>query len=207
MKVERKDGIIYERNKKRGKETVPSKEQYSQTIAKLMNNKEHWSVVLVVRMGCEMGMSRQDIVNAEINNVDRYHERGLWIEISKKVKRGKKYEMRSREVPINSSLYMFIQQYKDINQKYLLNRQRGDLSKPNDEQKVNELFTKGNINWSPHKSRHYFRTQVKVWMRKNNQYDEEVIDAFMGHKPREAREHYGVIDWDYKRDIIDKVFG
>lgn len=205
MRIERKDGITYERQKMRGKETIPSKEQYQKAINDLSTNKQ-WDIVLVVRMGCEMGMSRQDIVNAEIRNVDRHHPRGLWIDISKKVKRGKKYEMRSREVPINSSLYQLIQTHKGDNQKYILKRKRGDIAKPFDVQRINELYEKGGIMWSPHKARHYFRTQLKVWMRKNRQYDEEVIDALLGHKPREAREMYGVIDWDYKRDIIDKIF-
>jgi len=71
----------------------------------------------------------------------------------------------------------------------------------------NYLYEEAHIPWSPHKSRHYFRTQLKRWMRENRQYDEEVIDALMGHQPRDAREMYGVIDEDYKKEIVDKVFG
>lgn len=204
-KIIRKDGIIYEREEKRGKETIPSKQQYTETIKELSTKKE-WDVLLVVRMGCEMGMSRQDIVNAEIKNIDRHHPRGLWIETSKRVKRKGKYEMRSREVPINSSLYSFIQNYIDSNNKYILKRKKGNILKPNSEQKINELYEKGNIFWSPHKSRHYFRTQLKMWMRQQRSVDEELVDSLMGHQPKEAREMYGVIDWSYKQEVIDKVF-
>jgi len=205
MKIERADGIVYTRKEKRGKETIPSKTQY-QSLLRNLSTTKLWDTLLVVRMGCEMGLSRQDIVHSEISNIDRHHPRGLWIEISKKVKRGKTYKMRSREIPINSSLYQFIQNYIDVEQKFILKRKRGDVSKPFSIQKINELYEKGNITWSPHKARHYFRTQLKKWMRENRQFDAEVIDSFMGHKPREAREMYGVIDWDYKQEIIDKVF-
>jgi len=204
MKIERKDGIVYERKKKRGKETIPTKEQYRKVINDLTTNKL-WDTILVLRMGCEMGLARIDIVNAEVKNLDR-KPRGLYVEVSKKVDRKGKMEMRSREIPINPSLYGYIQNYINENQKYILKRQRGNIMIPFKEQKINELYELGNIPWSPHKSRHYFRTQLKNWMRKNRQMDEEVIDSLMGHQPREAREMYGVIDWDYKQEIIDKVF-
>ena len=72
--------------------------------------------------------------------------------------------------------------------------------------RINDLYTQGGVKWSPHKSRHYFRTQLKKWMRENQCFDIEVIDALLGHQPRNASEHYGVIDWDYKLEITDKVF-
>ena len=77
---------------------------------------------------------------------------------------------------------------------------------PFEVQKINELYALGDVLWSPHKSRHYFRTQLKKWMRENRQFDEEVIDNLMGHQPRNAKEMYGVIDWEYKQEIVDKVF-
>lgn len=206
MRIERKDGIVYNRVKARGKETIPSKTQYKQLINEL-TTKKLWDAVIAVRMGCELGLARIDIINAEIKNIDLHHPRGLWVEISKKVKRkGKEMEMRSREIPISPSLYGFIQNYIDSNQKYILKRQRGNIMKPFGVQKINELYDLGAVSWSPHKSRHYFRTQLKKWMRENRQFDEEVIDALMGHQPRDAKEMYGVIDWEYKQDIVDQVF-
>jgi len=206
MEIKRKDGIIYNRNKARGKETIPSKTQYKQLINEL-TTKKLWNTLLVVRMGCELGLARIDIVNAEIKNVDLHHPRGLWVEISKKVKRkGKQMEMRSREIPIPPSLYGFIQNYIDTNQKYILKRKKGNIMEPFEVQKINDLYALGGLSWSPHKSRHHYRTRLKAWMRENRQFDEEVVDALMGHKPREAKEMYGVIDWEYKQEIVDKVF-
>jgi len=206
MKISRKDGIIYDRNKPRGKETIPSQTQYKELI-KDLTTKKLWNTLIVVRMGCELGLARIDIIHAEVKNIDMHHPRGLWVEISKRVKRkGKQMEMRSREIPIPPSLYGFIQNYIDKDQKYILKRQKGNIMIPFEVQKINDLYTLGSVSWSPHKSRHYFRTCLKAWMRENRQFDEEVIDALMGHQPREAREMYGVIDWGYKQEIIDKVF-
>ena len=204
MQITRKDGITYDRKPQRGKDTIPSKAQYQETLTRLVTDKL-FDVVLVVRMGCEMGMSRQDIVNAEIKNLDK-KPRGLYVEKSKLVKRGGKYQMRSREIPINPNLYSFIQQYIDRDQKFILKKTR-EIEEPFKVLHVNELYNKGNVSWSPHKSRHYFRTQLKTWMRAQRSMDEELIDSLMGHQPRGARELYGVIDWSYKQEIVDKVFG
>jgi len=205
MEIKRKDGIVYNRSKARGKETIPSRTQYNKLI-KDLTTKNLWAALIVVRMGCELGLARIDIVNAEVKNIDRYHPRGLWVEISKRVKRKGKMEMRSREIPIPPSLYGFIQNYIDTDQKYILKRKRGNIMIPFEVQKINDLYTMGSVSFSSHKARHYYRTQLKKWMRENRQFDSEVIDALMGHRPREAREMYGVIDWEYKQEIIDKVF-
>lgn len=208
----KKDGkhIEYHREAKRGKETIPSKDQYQNIINKLVTENQ-WDIVLVIRMGAEMGMSRIEIVNAEVGNIDRYHPRSLWIEKAKLVKRGGTrknpiYKMRSRDLPLNSNLYQFLMNYIDKDQKFILKRKKGDITKPFKVLQINELYNQANITWSPHKSRHYFRTQLKNWMRKNRCMDDEVVDALMGHVPRGVRESYGIIDWDYKQEVIDKVF-
>jgi len=211
VRIQRKDGIIYERNPMRTKETIPSREQYKQTLERL-STEGRWDCLIAVRLGCEMGMARIDICNAEVKNIDKHHKRSLWVEVSKLVKRGRSkekpiYKMRSRDIPVNSNLYSVLMNYVNKDAKYILRRERGDISKPFDVQRINQLYEETRIPWSPHKSRHYFRTQLKRWMRENRCYDEEVIDALMGHQPRDAREMYGVIDEDYKKEIVDKVFG
>ena len=208
--IYRKDGITYERAKKRGKETIPDRTLYKQTISRLATD-GLWDCLIAVRLGCEMGLARIDIVNAEVNNINRNHQRSLWVEKSKLVRRGgtrekPQYKMRSRDVPINPSFYSVLMNYIDKDSKYVLKRKKGPITTSYDVQEVNWLYKKGNIPWSPHKSRHYFRTELNAWLRANRCMDSELVDALMGHKPRGASGMYGVISWDYKQDIIDKVF-
>jgi len=44
-------------------------------------------------------------------------------------------------------------------------------------------------------------------MRANMQMDDELIRHLMGHAPLDAHETYGSFSWDYKLEVIDKVFG
>jgi integrase len=209
-KILRKDGISYERQKMRGNETIPSKDQYVQTLSRLATEGK-WDCLIAVRLGCEMGLARIDIVNAEVLNINRNHPRSLWVEISKKVRRGGSKEkpsmkMRSREIPINPSLYSVLMNYIDKDSKYILKRKKGDITKPFGEQRINDLYKEGNVSWSPHKSRHYFRTELRDYLREHKQMDDELVDSLMGHQPRNASEMYGVIKWEHKQDAVDKAF-
>lgn len=209
--ITRKDGIVYQRKKHADiQSSIPSKEQYLTTLNKLVTNGST-QCYLVLRLGCECGLSRYDIVNLETKNVDLKHQRSLWVETSKRVNRGTKekpdYRMRSREVPLNQNLYAYIQTQLNPDYKYLVHKLRKrDVQKPYDVYYMNKLYEKSGVPWSTHISRHYFRTMVKTWMREQTSVDEELVDAFMGHKPRDARAHYGMIDWNYKVKVIDKVF-
>ena len=207
--INRKDGITYNRKPQQGKESIPSKTQYQETLTRLITEKL-FDVVLVVRLGAECGMSRIEIVNAEVNNIDKNHKRSLWIEKAKLVRRGGSknkpiYKMRSREIPINPNLYQFLMQYIDKDSKFILSKKE-KIDEAYKVLHINELYEKGNVPWSPHRSRHYYRTRLKDWMRRNRQMDDEVVDALMGHRPRGVRESYGIIDWDYKQELVDKVF-
>jgi len=207
----RKDGIKYERAERKDiQSSIPSKEQYLNTLNKL-TTAGSTQCYLVVRLGCECGLSRYDIVNLKTINVDLKHQRSLWVETSKRVNRGSRkkpdYKMRSREVPLNQNLYAYIQTQLNFDYKYLVHKlRRRQVQKPYAVYYMNKLYYKSGVPWSTHISRHYFRTQVKTWMREQMSVDEELVDAFMGHKPRDARAHYGMIDWDYKVKVIDKVF-
>jgi len=203
-KIERKDGIIYKRAEKR--DVIPSEEQYKDTLQRLAEEND-MNTLIAVRMGCEMGLSRIEIVNAEIQNIDRKHKRGLWIEVAKKVKRGGKFVMRSREIPINLNFYTIITNYIDDDLKYILKRERkGDIRKPMQEEHINYLYERANIPWSTHKSRHYFKNKVRDWMRNERRMDEELVRHYMGHKHLDAHQSYGDFSWDYKLEVIDNVF-
>jgi len=208
--IKRNDGITYERQKMRGLETIPDKSLYNQTIS-LLATEGLWDCLIAVRLGCEMGLARIDIVNAEVKNINRNHPRGLWIEISKLVRRGgtnekPEFKMRSRDIPVNPSLYSVLMNYIDKDSKYILKRKKGKITEPFGEQRINDLYKEGKVPWSPHKSRHYFRTYVNAWLRENSCMDTELVDSLMGHKPKNASDTYGIISWDYKQKTIDKVF-
>lgn len=71
-------------------------------------------------------MAREEIVNLQRNNLERYHDKGLWVEKAKRIKKGnsKIYEMRSREVPINSGLYTLLRAYLETHTSpYIIDRE------------------------------------------------------------------------------------
>lgn len=205
-------GTEYERKGKRI--LIPSKSQYQETLKNLAES-DNMKTLLAVRMGCELGLSRIEICNAEVSNIDHDHKRGLWIQIAKKVRRGSKkdktgiihpnFVMRSREIPINVNLYAFLKNYINRDQKYILIRERGDINKPFKPLNINYLYERSNISWSSHKSRHYFKSQVWSWMMENQRVDPGLLKELLGHK-KETTEDYGEYSWDYKLGVIDKVF-
>lgn len=192
---------------------VPDIEMYKKSLTKLVEN-DKITTLVVVRMGCEMGLSRIEIINAEVSDIDRINKRGLWIEVAKRVRRGKHkvngkkipvYKMRQREMPINSSLYQLIKAYTKNSQKYILHREKGDINKPFIPRYINTLYEANELPWSSHKSRHFFKAQVWSWMQKNSQVDPGLLKEYLGHK-KDTTENYGVYSWDYKREVLDKVF-
>jgi len=192
---------------------VPDLESYQKAITKLIENNEI-TTLIAVRMGCEMGITRLEIVNARVSDIDRINKRGLWVEVAKRVRRGKKkvegkkipiFEMRQREVPINSNLYQLLKTYSTGSQQYILHREKGDITKPFIPRYINTLYESNEIPWSSHKSRHFFKSQVWSWMQKSRQVDIGLLKEYLGHK-KDTTESYGTYSWDYKRDVLDKVF-
>ena len=61
---------------------IPDQEQYKQTITQLteQNDKKHMKCLIAIRLGCEAGLSRLEIVNLRVSDLDRFHKRGLWVE-------------------------------------------------------------------------------------------------------------------------------
>jgi len=183
---------------------IPSNEQYQQTIKEL-TNRNLFRTLIAVRMGCEMGMTRLEIVNARVSDLDRYHQRGLWIEVAKRVKRGSRFEARSREIPVNPGLYALMKGFASNGSIFILNRQKGDIMKPLETRNLNSLYEIAGIPWSTHKSRHYYKNRILDWMRDSRQVDFELIADLMGHKKTQTQQ-YGSLSWDYKLKTIDEVF-
>ena len=205
-----KDGrvIEYQGRKPRGMETIPSKEQYHNTIKRL-GEECNMTTLVALRMGCEMGMSRLEIVNSETENLDRFHPRGLYVSIAKKVRRSKEFKMRSREIPVNVSLYTLLKTYIDPDLKYILKRENTSKSDPMKTyctDSLNALYNNAHIPWSTHKSRHFFKNCVMAWMRKNRCVDYDLCRHYMGHLPLDVHSGYGTFDWDYMLEVIDKTF-
>jgi integrase len=183
---------------------IPSNEQY-QAVIKNLTEKNLFRTLISVRMGCEMGMSRLEICNARLSDLDRYHQRGLWVEIAKRVRRGNQFQTRSREIPVNSSLYALLKGFSTRNPVYILCREKGDHMTPLEPRNINFMYSFAEIPWSPHKSRHYYKNRVLDWMRTNKQVDFELIADLLGHKKTQTQQ-YGSISWDYKINTIDEVF-
>lgn len=193
---------------------IPSQEQYKQTLTQLIENGQ-LTCLVAVRMGCEMGMTRIEIVNARVSDLDRFHKRGLWIERAKKVRHGVKtmedgtkkivFEMRKRELPVNPNLYQILKSYINKDQMFILKRDKGNFNNPFIPRYINYLYEVNEVPWSTHKSRHFFKNMVIDWMRANRQMDQGLIKDLLGHKKSQT-ERYGSISWDYKCDVVDKVF-
>lgn len=192
---------------------IPDNETYQKTLTQLVENDEI-TTLIAVRLGCEMGLARIEIVNSCVSDIDRINKRGLWIEVAKHVRRGRKivngkkvlnFEMRKREIPLNNNLYQLIKTYTKSSQKYILQREKGDITKPFIPRYINTLYEENKIPWSSHKSRHYFKTRVWSWMQKNRQVDKGLLQEYLGHK-KDTTDNYGEYSWDYKREILDEVF-
>lgn len=193
---------------------VPTNEEYQNTIAKLIEEK-NLDALVIVRLGCEMGLTRIEIANVKVSDLDRMNKRSLWVEIAKQVRRGSKhgrkgkwkpnYEMRSREVPVNISLYQLLISYIDKSQIYITKRHKGKANKPFTPRNINTIYEKAQIPWSTHRSRHYFKSRMKDWMRKNHMIDDELMKDLLGHQ-KDTTELYGNISWDYKLEVVDGVF-
>lgn len=183
---------------------IPSNEQYQTTI-KALTDKQLFRTLIAVRMGCEMGMSRLEICNARLSDLDRIHPRGLWVEIAKRVNRGGVFQARSREIPVNSGLYALIKGFSSNGSIFILHREKGDANDLLQTRNLNSLYDLAAIPWSTHKSRHYYKNRVLDWMRTNKQVDFELIADLLGHKKTQTQQ-YGSISWDYKIKTIDEVF-
>ena len=195
------------------REYVPDMETYRDTLRDLVEN-DQITTLLAVRIGCEMGLSRIEIVNIRSSDIDRINKCGLWIEVAKHVRRGKKdvdgkkvplFQMRQREIPINNNLYQLLKTYSSNSQQYLLHREKGDITKPFIPRYINTLYELSNIPWSSHKSRHFFKANVWSWMQKNKQVDAGLLKEYLGHQ-KTTTENYGAYSWDYKREVLNKVF-
>lgn len=185
---------------------IPSKQQYHDTLREIIEAGDS-RLALIVRMGCELGMSRLEIAFAEVDNIDRYHKRSIYIKVAKKVRRENDWKYRSREIPINIGLYSLLQASIDEDWKYIIKKYKTiQIPSPINPGYISAMYKQANIPWSSHKSRHYFKNCMMDWMRRNRSVDVQLVKTLMGHK-LDVNESYGSISWDYKQEIVDKVFG
>jgi len=193
---------------------VPDKTVYHTTLQRLIEDDNMMTTLIAIRLGCELGMTRLEIVNAKVNDLDRINRRGLSVEVAKRVRRGTtkkngvkipKFQMRQREIPVNSSLYQLLKAYVRGSGVYILQRERGDDDKPFHVDMINKMYDSAKIPWGTHKSRHYFKSQVWAWMIRNRRPDEAVLKELMGHK-KDVHQSYGEYPWDYKLEIVDGTF-
>lgn len=186
---------------------TPTNNQYKQTLSGISGDLR---TTVIIRLLSETGMAREEIVNIKRSDLNRFHPRGLWVEKAKRIKKGSKkvYEMRSREVPLNSSLYTLLTAYLDTHTSpYVIDRLRQtDKAKPLTPRAINTLFELHDIKWSPHDCRHFFRSQVRRWMIDERRIDIQVIKEIMGHVLDVSERYGGDSDFDYKIEIVDSVF-
>ena len=188
---------------------VPTWEQYKTALSRISYDIRG---TVIVRLLSECGMAREELAYALRSNLDRYHQRGIWIEKAKRVKNGSKnhYEMRIREVPVNSSLYPLLKAYLETHTSpFIIDRVRTTHELlPLTSRNINMIFEKQlNIPWSPHDCRHFFRSQVRLWMIKKKQIDIQVIKEIMGHTLQVHEAYGGESPFEYKLEIVDSVFG
>ncbi len=204
-----------QKNQNEKNEYIPDRDTYIQTLDALSQLKDMTPLV-IVRLGCEMGLTRLEIVNLKVDDVDVPYSRALNISVAKRVRRGAKmidgkkvrqFKMRTRKVPINLSLYQVLKAYiTDANSNiYLLHRSKGNYLKPFIPRYINYIYKYHDIKWSPHKSRHYFKSQVWSWMMQNNQPDRALLQEMMGHQ-KDVHDSYGAYSWDYMCSVVDKTF-
>ena len=186
---------------------VPTWEQYKKELYRISCDIRG---TIIVRLLSECGIAREELACALRINLDKNHTRGLWIEKDKKVKNGSDYEMVSREVPVNSSLYTLLKAFLDTSSgPFIINRKRSTgMQLPLTPRNINTIFDEHlNIPWSPHDCRHFFRSQVRSWMIKEKQIDIQVIKEIMGHTLQVHEKYGGESPFEYKLEIVDSVFG
>jgi len=187
------------------KKQIPGIDVYKEVLEEL--EKKDIRCAIICRLAAETSMCRIEIVNARIDHIDLTHERGLDLLIAKKIKgrQAKEGHMRIRCIPLNISLYRWLQENLDFEQTYIIPRIKGDLNKPFEPRQMNNIFYKHELPFTVHQLRHYFRAQVWTWMIENKQPDIGVVKEIMGHK-KTVHESYGRYSWKYKLKIVDAVF-
>jgi len=185
---------------------IPTMEQYKEILSNIADDIR---TTVAVRLGAEAGLGRKEIVFALSRDLDRYHTRGLWIETAKKIKKGSEYKMRSREVPINRSLYPLLRSYisNHGDTPYILHKNKPKEPTAHTPRNINKIYEKAKIPWPPYGSRHFFRAQIRLWMIRNRRIDMQVIKEMMGHHLTVSEGYGGQSPFEYKLEIVDAVFG
>lgn len=189
-------------------QSVPTMQEYKSELNRLSTNLR---ALVTLRLLAETGMSRIEVCTILRSNLN-VERRELFLHRSKaikKIKNGKTvYVERNRHVPINSNLMPLLMAYLGTHDSPFIIAQHSHFKKIHalKPESLNKLFLTWEIPWSPHKYRHFFKSQMKFSMIKNKSVDMEVIKEIMGHSMSVA-EKYGENPLEYKLELVDRTFG
>jgi len=186
---------------------VPSMKQYEDY--KILLGKNIRGLVMM-RLAAETGITRLELATVLKSNLnrDRYE---LYLHRSKAVRKFKGgkyvYVERNRFVPINSSLMPLLCAYVDSHDSPYIFAQTNHFKNVRHiaPESIDKLFIKWGIKHSPHKFRHFFKSQMKFNMIKNKSVDMEVIREIMGHTLT-VSESYGDNPIEYKLQLVNETF-
>lgn len=183
---------------------VPSWQEYKQTLNRISGDTR---LVVVVRMGAEMGMSPMEIGHALKEYIDFKHERSLYIHKAKAVKRKGRMVERRRTVPIHSGFYPLLRAYAfGHDQDYIIHKRKG-AGQPMTTTYIEQLYRRNDISWTPHKGRYIFKQHMKEILLPKGMWDETECRKLMGHIPRDSAERYDPPNFSLSMKMVETAFG
>lgn len=185
---------------------VPEMFQYEEEKKRLAGNTR---VLVMFRIAAETGMTRMEIASLE-KKYFKKERREIYVSHSKAIVINKKgdTEERNRWLPINHSLLPLLELYMNSHDSPYVFTQLHDFKvpRPLSDSAINFIFRDAGIPWSPHKMRHFYRTQIKDWMYEERRFDFELLDELMGHNQKIGAV-YSKNTLKRKLEIVDAVFG
>ena len=187
-------------------QSKPTMDEYRALLKQLVGDER---ALLMVRLSAETSMTRMEIAKLE-KKYFKKDRREIYISHAKGIVKNKKgdTEERNRWVPLTHTLVPLLELHMlSHDSPYVFTQEhKFKVPRPLSDSAINFIFREAKIPWSPHKFRHFFRTQVKRWMIKNRRFDIEILDEFMGHNQTQGA-HYSDNALEDKLEIVDEVFG
>jgi integrase len=188
--------------------SVPTMNEYSELKVMLATNIRG---LVMMRMAAETGITRIELatilkVNLNIEKCELFLHRSKAV---KKRKNGKiVYIERNRYVPINSSLMPLLLAYIDSHDSPHIFAQKNHYKNVRGlaPESIDAMFKSWGIPFTPHKFRHFFKSQMKFNMINEKSVDIEVIKEIMGHS-LSVSEMYGDNPFEYKLKLVNQTFG
>jgi len=183
---------------------VPTWDEYKKVLSEKIEDSR---LYYLIRLGHELGISPYAVVNLRKIHFCSMQPRSIFVEVAKSIKRFKKSApvMRSRLLPINDSLYAGLKEYiKTHDSKYLVPNKKGYNCLT--VCRICQMFQSEGIGWTPHKSRSFFKNQMKTVLIPLGMYDEGEVRKIMGHQPRDSGERYDDLNFELACLYVNKVF-